>query len=120
MLNAFKEYWINYFNFKGRASKSDFWWAALCNLIILFFLMFLASNKIFTSGIVIYLFITLIPNISISVRRLHDTNQSGWMVLTILIPLIGLYFFIMYTVVDGDSETNKYGKPTKKSKKNKK
>ena len=46
--------------------------------------------------------------LSATVRRLHDTNKSGWYVLIFLIPLIGLIVFV-FLILPGDNKKNKYG-----------
>ena len=47
----------------------------------------------------LYGLVAIVPSIAISIRRLHDTNRSGWWLLISLVPLIGglilLYFYIL-------------------------
>lgn len=45
---------------------------------------------------------TLIPSIAIGVRRLHDTNHTGWWLLISLIPVIGWIWVLVYLVQDSD------------------
>jgi uncharacterized membrane protein YhaH (DUF805 family) len=51
----------------------------------------------------------LVPYISATARRLHDTGKSGWRQLLFLIPLVGLIIWIIWTATEGDSGANKYG-----------
>ena len=51
----------------------------------------------------------IIPSIAVSVRRLHDTGKSGWMLLIILIPCIGFILWIVWMVEDGQAHDNAYG-----------
>ena len=86
------------FNFKDRASKSEFWWFYLYDGIIqVASEMTLKTdpndNLIYSDGIIalgliltILFFINVIPAAAVGVRRLHDTNRSGWWYLLFLIP----------------------------------
>ena len=51
----------------------------------------------------------LIPSLSVSVRRLHDTDRSGWWLLIGLIPLIGVIVLIVFFVQDSGAGTNRFG-----------
>lgn len=51
----------------------------------------------------------LIPGIAVSVRRLHDTNHSGWWLLIAFVPLIGAIVLIIFMVRDSDEGSNQYG-----------
>ena len=50
----------------------------------------------------------LIPGIAVAVRRLHDTNKSGWFLLLALIPFVNLYL-IYLLIIEGDKGPNQYG-----------
>ena len=93
----------NYANFKGRASRSEFWWWTLFTVIIQ------AATSGFgdtISGIVSLA--VLLPSFAVHVRRLHDTDRSGWWMvaplIAIVVALTGLITFGVLTafdVVDG-------------------
>jgi uncharacterized membrane protein YhaH (DUF805 family) len=53
----------------------------------------------------------IIPNLAVTVRRLHDTGRSGWFVLLGLIPCIGGILLLVFYVSAGDPGTNKFGPP---------
>lgn len=98
---AFKSYWKNYANFKGRARSSEVWWMALWNFLILlpiilyfilwpiaFILTISTINEsliwilIDTFGAVVayvlmYITVTFIPNLSLLLRCFHDIGQRG-------------------------------------------
>ena len=57
----------------------------------------------------IYSLAVLIPNIAVSVRRLHDTNRSGWWLLIYLIPLIGALVLLIFMVQDSQTSDNAFG-----------
>jgi uncharacterized membrane protein YhaH (DUF805 family) len=52
---------------------------------------------------------SFLPIIGASVRRLHDTGRSGWMMLLGLIPLVGLILLLVWAISDGQPMDNQYG-----------
>lgn len=90
------------FDFKGRSTRKDYWMFALISLIISFVLniveMTLFGGAFILSGL--YLLIILIPEISLSIRRLHDIGRTGWWNLLMLLPfgiLVLIFFYIQPT-----------------------
>lgn len=63
----------------------------------------------------IYLLATLLPNLAVSIRRLHDTDRSGFWVLLNLIPVIGWIVLIIFYCKEGTSGTNRFGNDPKYS-----
>lgn len=61
----------------------------------------------------IFIILTFIPNISLIIRRLHDTGKSWFYVLFILIPIIGYIIIICLCSCDSDKNDNIYGLKTK-------
>ena len=59
----------------------------------------------------IMLVFTIIPVVNITIRRLHDVNQSGWLALLMLVPVIGPLVLLNWTVKAGGPEENRFGKP---------
>ena len=57
----------------------------------------------------LYLFGTFIPLVAVSVRRLHDTNRTGWWFLVYLIPLVNLILFFVFMTEDSQPGDNQYG-----------
>jgi uncharacterized membrane protein YhaH (DUF805 family) len=57
----------------------------------------------------IYGLAVLIPGLAVSVRRLHDTDRSGWWLLIVLIPLIGAIVILVFMVQDSKLGENQYG-----------
>ncbi len=118
---AIKSFWSNYANFKGRARRSEYWFIQLflilTNLavaLIDFVLMdydvdrFLANGG---GGIVglVWIVATIVPALAVLVRRLHDTNRTGWWALIGFVPLIGGIVLLVFTVMDSTPEENAYG-----------
>ena len=108
----------NYFSFNGRASRSEYWWWILAQFTILIPLSFL-DGLVFGWGYNdpmwfsnIFLLAILLPNLSVNVRRLHDTGRSGWWILLILIPIVNVCGWIpmlVFTLMDGEPYANAYG-----------
>ena len=77
------------------------------------------QEQIIDVGILVYLFplyvlAMIIPSLSVSIRRLHDTGHSGWWYFIIIIPLIGPVWLFVLLVTDSKPEENKWG-PNPKS-----
>jgi len=72
---AVRRFFTGYFDFTGRASRTEFWYAMLFYVLLLFVLGLLNLPDIVLS---ILMVVTLIPFFSVTTRRLHDTNRSGW------------------------------------------
>lgn len=82
IVNATKRFFRKYATFSGRASRGEFWWSYLALLIAGFVVGFVEFIPVV--GVIIGLvfsFGTIIPSLAVSVRRLHDTNRSGWFLL---------------------------------------
>lgn len=106
------------FNYRGRASKSEYWWFQLyfTLIAILMFSIVETHGTIFTFGqvlFVLFLFNNL-PLLSAAVRRFHDMNKSGWSVLWSLIPFIGTFIVLIMLAGDGTKGKNKFGPKPKK------
>lgn len=98
-MDYIKKAFVNYANFKGRASRKEFWYFTLFNLLVTVFLSILNVGLLFF----LYFAIVFIPSLSVSVRRLHDVNKSGWWILP------GIFFgffedFIVKLVENKDSK----------------
>ena len=93
-----------YAELSGRASRKEFWLFGLSNWVILFLL----SLVIPILGSVYFLGI-LLPYWAVWVRRLHDTNRSGWWVLFSLIPVVGTIGMTVMMCNKGTEGDNDYG-----------
>ena len=98
--------------FEGRAGRAEYWWFFLANLIISLVLQVLAgASDALLILAVVYSLAVLIPGLAVAVRRLHDTNKSGWWILISLVPLVGVIVLIVFLATDGDQGANQYGNP---------
>lgn len=89
----------NYANFKGRATRPEYWWWALFTVIL-----GVAGSSIHSSIGNLAQVVTLLPSIAVAVRRMHDTDHAGWWIFA---PIINLVFALR----SGDSGENRFGPP---------
>jgi tetraacyldisaccharide 4'-kinase len=107
--------WRHIWRFSGRARRQDYWKFTLLSIIIAIVLRagFGAINlEVGSMAYGIYLAI-LIPSIAVTVRRLHDINKSGWMILVSLIPFIGGIWLLILMCLEGTLGPNDYGEDPK-------
>lgn len=115
MNNPLISYWKQvvlerYAQFTGRSRRAEFWWYFLANLIISVVLNILvAIASIFVVLSFIYALAVLIPGLAVGIRRLHDTDRSGWWILIGLIPIVGIIILIVFWATDGLPGPNQYG-----------
>lgn len=111
-INALKKYAV----FNGRASRKEYWYFVLFYFLLM--ILFGIGDVILgtvhvesNTGLLSSLFILamLIPGMAVAIRRLHDTDRSGWWILINLIPLIGLLVFMYFMVSGSDGGENQYG-----------
>ena len=98
--NAIKSGFRNYANFKGRATRSEYWWWTLFNLLITSVSSSFV-NQDFGNLVSLAL---LLPSIAVAVRRMHDVNRRGWWV---LVPIVNLVF----ALTASKQEQNQWGPP---------
>ncbi len=102
--------------FKGRARRKEFWYFTLFYIIfslIAGIVDALAGTQVPTMGIglisIIYALAMLLPSVSVSVRRLHDTGRSGWWWWINLLPFIGQIVLLVFVVLNSQPGDNRYG-----------
>ncbi|MEP3890990.1 MAG: DUF805 domain-containing protein [Hellea sp.] len=104
-VDAVKSAFQNYANFKGRASRSEFWWFYLFYIIVIVALSFISRIIGETIGgllSLIFLLAVIVPFIALGARRMHDSDKSGWFQ---LIPLYNLYL----AIIKGTDGPNRFG-----------
>lgn len=104
-----------YFDFNGRARRKEYWMYTLFNVVALVVAMIL-DNVLGLAGDIgygpiygLYALATLLPSLGVCVRRLHDTDKSGWWVLIGLVPLIGAIVLLVFMVMEGTRGDNRFG-----------
>jgi len=98
-----------YDEFRGRVSRKKFWMFVLVSLIISIILIFI-NIGIF----LVYSVLVTLPSLGVTVRRLHDTNRSGWFLLIELVPVIGGIYLLIICAEEGTLGENDYGKKPEK------
>ncbi len=109
--DAIRSGFENYVNFNGRASRPEYWfWVlfAILASIVANIIDAVIGTPIFSVLVGLGLFL---PGLAVAVRRLHDTDRSGWWILIGLIPIIGLIVLIVFLVQKSDPVDNQYGPP---------
>lgn len=101
-IDAIKLFFIHYADFNGRATKSEFWFAYLFQLVVS-----LATIYIPIIGWLVSVAL-IIPNLSIVIRRLHDIGKSWVYLLMGLIPFAGIIILLVYFCKNSDGD-NQWG-----------
>jgi uncharacterized membrane protein YhaH (DUF805 family) len=114
-MNWYLQVLKKYARFDGRAGKKEYWYFSLFSFIIIVVLSVIDMMTGTFNGTVglgllsgIYTLTVLIPSIAVTVRRLHDTDRSGWWLL-INATLIGVIVFLVFTAQEGTPGDNQYG-----------
>jgi uncharacterized membrane protein YhaH (DUF805 family) len=115
----------NYTNFSGRSSRSAYWWwvlfTSLLSLVAQALDAWLRPGGMGTpsyAGIAIGLITgivgvaLIVPSLAVLVRRLHDTDRSGWWWLIAVIPVIGWLVLLYFLVSPGTPGENRFGRPS--------
>lgn len=128
---AFARFWRKYAVFNGRASRSEYWWWQLITGVVALVLSII-STSVAASGMTmgadgtpepgpgfapfmiilgIWAIATVIPNLAVLVRRLHDANLSGWLVLLGIVPIIGGIAVLVFTLLPSQPAGQRYDRP---------
>ena len=121
-MNWYLEVLKKYAVFGGRARRREYWSFALFNVlisIVLAIIDYVTGTFRPAGGMgllgTLYGLAVLIPSIAVSVRRLHDTDRSGWCLLIGLIPIIGAIILLIFVLKDSQPGENQYGSNPKAS-----
>jgi len=112
-----------YADFSGRARRTEFWMFTLFSAIASIVLGLIdtligtstmiatGSSYFYSPGLLqgIYALGVLIPTLAVTVRRLHDTDRTGWWLLIALIPFVGGIVLLVFMCLDGTRGPNQYG-----------
>ena len=109
MLNWYMQVLSNYAGFSGRARRAEYWNFFLVNLIVAFVLEFVLGFMHLQFVAYLYSLAVLLPSIAVGVRRMHDTNRSGWWLLIALIPFAGWLAVLILLALEGTPGPNQYG-----------
>ncbi len=121
---SIKTCFSKYVTFSGRAQRSEFWWWVLfvfaANIVLTWLDIALFGTTETAPGSIsgstdtpilsgIFGLATLLPGISVAVRRLHDTDRTGWWYWIVLVPLVGFILLIVWFATKGTDGPNRYG-----------
>ena len=99
----------NYVNFSDRAIRSEYWYWVLFMIlgdIVAGIVDWAIGTQVMTG---LFGLATLLPNIGIAIRRLHDLDRTGWWILLGLIPLVGWIILIIWYTARGTAGPNRFG-----------
>lgn len=127
---AVKRFWKKYTVFTGRASRSEYWWWVLVSASIGIVLQVIATvaggagATTTASGsvsgpayfpvlilLIVWGLATFIPSLALTVRRLHDGNFSGWLVLLALVPFLGGIALLIMTILPSNPAGQRFDQP---------
>ena len=111
--------WKKFADFNGRARRKEYWMFVLFSVIISVVLGVIdgvagtpsAGGYGLLGGL--YVLAIFVPALAVTVRRLHDTNRSGWFILLGFIPCIGIIILIVFYAEDGTKGSNQFGSDPK-------
>lgn len=98
-------------DFSGRASRPEYWYLML-PIMALMIVTNILDSMLLGGASALSLIVglaTFIPSLSAGARRLHDTNRSGWWLLLIFVPIVGVFIVLYFCCLPGTDGPNDYG-----------
>lgn len=129
---AVKRFFKKYATFSGRASRSEYWWWTLVSVAVSIVLNIiigagaaatttassLSSTPALGPGaivgyilLVIWALATIVPSLALVVRRLHDGNFSGWLLLIVLVPFLGALALLVFMILPSNPAGQRFDQP---------
>jgi uncharacterized membrane protein YhaH (DUF805 family) len=106
MKEAFVTCMKKYATFSGRATRSEYWWFILCEVLIIVGVSAISDRLGGLAGLLL-----LLPVLAAGARRLHDIGRSAWWLLIGFIPVIGTLLLIYWAVQPSQPGANEFGEP---------
>jgi uncharacterized membrane protein YhaH (DUF805 family) len=106
-----------FMQFSGRSRRKEYWSFALL-MIAVYIVAGIVDGILGMGGLIGGLYgplsllaalFFIIPSFSVGIRRLHDTDRSGWWLLIGLVPIIGGLILLYFFIVEGTRGPNTYG-----------
>lgn len=104
---GFKLFWTRAFDYRGRTSRSEFWWGVLGNAVIMVALLILLVisltclstpinpfSKITIALFALFCVVELLPSVTLIIRRMHDIGKSGFYIFVLFIPVAGFIWYL--------------------------
>lgn len=125
-MGAYLDFWKRYFDFSGRSTRTQYFVPVIINYIILSLLSYNSITSVYKYAIeggsyslptvgsvgmfgAIFALLTIIPSFAVLIRRLHDTDRSGFNILWNLIPVMGQIVLLIFLISRGTESSNRYG-----------
>ena len=127
---AINSVFAGYFRFSGRASRSEYWWFVLFEVLAIGVLAFvdlrmfygvieatgddataLLGISPFDFMLVYYFIFTFVPRLAVTIRRLHDVGLSGLFYLLYFVPIVGGLVVFVLTLLPSEADDNIHGPP---------
>lgn len=101
----------NYANFSGRSRRAEYWYFSLFILLAYAAIMLLTAVRPWFGIALTFVFLIamVIPGMAVNIRRLHDTDRSGWWVLIGFVPLLGAVMLLIWHCTPGTVGPNRFG-----------
>lgn len=107
----------NYWDFRGRAPRTEYWLFFLFNFLVGVAAGLVDAFAFPGEGVpgvlgptsLLFIFANLIPNLSLTFRRLHDTGRTAWWILIGLIPLVGGLVLFVFSLLPSARGENRFG-----------
>ena len=104
-------------DFTGRAPRSEFWWWVLFTVILDIGVSIIGAllDLVFGGHFMLHLLRLLlalaliVPGLAVAVRRMHDSDRSGWWLLVGLVPVIGWVVVLVFYCLPGTPGSNRFG-----------
>ena len=109
-IESIQTVYSKYVSFSGRGSRSEYWWFYLFYFIVVVVVSFV-SYSVSDSNFLLLIWElgNILPLLAVQVRRLHDTDRSGWWCLIGLIPLVGWIIVLVWVCTEGTGGDNRFG-----------
>ena len=95
--------------FAGRSRPKEYWMFVLINAVVVLVLGFV--NGLMGADVpalpLFYTLAVVLPGLAVTVRRLHDTDRSGWWLLILLVPIVGAIVFLVFMAKPGGEMANR-------------
>jgi len=108
----FVEAMRKYADFGGRARRLEYWtFVAVVNVGYVVLVGFGASGRspALVAAAFVFSVMMLLPGLSVTVRRLHDTDHSGWWSLIGLVPFVGTVVMLIFLLTESEPGENRFG-----------
>ncbi|MDE1918540.1 MAG: DUF805 domain-containing protein [Sphingomonadales bacterium] len=115
-----------YVDFSGRSQRKEYWMFALFTMLVSLLIdgtlggswsvvMGLRHTPSMTGSLLggFFALVNFLPSLAVTVRRLHDTDRSGWWFLILLVPIVGWVIWLWLMVSDGTPGANRFGEDPK-------